>query len=33
MQGNDYEFGKNPDGDASRGVYMMNTDNDEEEES
>ena len=22
-----------PDGDASRGVYMMNTDNDEEEES
>lgn len=33
LPGNDYEFGKNPDGDASRGVYMMNTDNDEEEES
>jgi len=32
LPGNDYEFGKNPDGDASRGVYMMNTDNDEEEE-
>ena len=31
LPGNDYEFGKNPDGDASRGVYMMNTDDEEEE--
>lgn len=26
LPGNDYEFGKNPEGDKSRGVYMMNTD-------
>ena len=31
LPGNDYEFGKNPDGDASRGVYMMNTDDDDDE--
>ena len=27
LPGNDYEFGKNPDGDKSRGVYVSNTDN------
>lgn len=26
LPGNDYEFGKNPKGDQSRGVYMKNTD-------
>ena len=31
LPGNNYEFGKNPDGDASRGVYMMNTDDDDDE--
>lgn len=30
LPGNDYEFGKNPAGDSSRGVYVMNTDSDEE---
>lgn len=29
LPGNDYEFGKNPEGDASRGVYVMNTDDEE----
>ena len=32
LPGNDYEFGKNPKGDESRGVYMMNTDNKKTEE-
>lgn len=27
LPGNDYEFGKNPEGDKSRGIYVMNTDN------
>lgn len=27
LPGNDYEFGKNPDGDKSRGVYVKNSDN------
>lgn len=27
LPGNDYEFGKNPKGDESRGVYVSNTDN------
>lgn len=27
LPGNDYEFGKNPKGDQSRGVYVSNTDN------
>lgn len=27
LPGKDYEFGKNPDGDKSRGVYVSNTDN------
>ena len=27
LPGNDYEFGKNPEGDKSRGVYVSNTDN------
>ena len=26
LPGNDYTFGKNPDGDQSRGVYVMNHD-------
>ena len=29
LPGNDYEFGKNPAGDSSRGVYVMNTDGEE----
>lgn len=29
LPGNDYTFGSNPDGDKSRGVYVMNTDNKE----
>ena len=31
LPGNDYEFGKNPAGDSSRGVYVMNTDSEKEE--
>ncbi len=31
LRGNDYEFGKNPAGDSSRGVYVMNTDSENEE--
>ena len=31
LPGNDYEFGKNPEGDKSRGVYVMNTDGKEQE--
>ena len=31
LPGNDYEFGKNPAGDNSRGVYVMNTDSEKEE--
>ena len=27
LPGNDYEFGKNPQGDQSRGVYIKNSDN------
>lgn len=30
LPGNDYQFGKNPDGDKSRGVYVSNTDGEEE---
>ena len=30
LPGNDYEFGKNPSGDMSRGVYVMNTDGKED---
>ncbi len=29
LPGNDYQFGKNPDGDKSRGVYVSNTDGEE----
>lgn len=29
LPGNDYEFGKNPEGDKSRGIYVMNTDDEE----
>lgn len=29
---NDYEFGKNPEAVASRGVYVMNTDDIDEEQ-
>ena len=29
LPGNDYEFGKNPDGDKSRGVYLSNSDDEE----
>ena len=28
LPGNDYEFGKNPAGDQSRGVFVKNSDND-----
>lgn len=31
LPGNDYEFGKNPEGDKSRGIYVMNTDDEEQE--
>lgn len=31
LPGNDYEFGKNPRGDESRGVYIMNTDGEKEQ--
>ena len=27
LPGNDYNFGVNPEGDQSRGVYVSNTDN------
>ncbi len=32
LPGNDYEFGKNPEGDQSRGVFMKSSDNKETEE-
>ncbi len=32
LPGNDYEFGKNPEGDQSRGVYIKSSDNKETEE-
>ncbi len=32
FRGNDYEFGKNPKGDGSRGVYVMNTDEEDEKD-
>ena len=33
LPGNDYQFGKNPDGDKSRGVYVSNTDGEEDKEA
>lgn len=33
LPGNDYQFGKNPDGDKSRGVYISNTDGEEDKEA
>ncbi len=32
LPGNDYEFGKNPKGDGSRGVYVMNTDKEDKKD-
>ena len=31
LPGNDYSFGKHPEGDRSRGVYVMNSDRETEE--
>lgn len=32
LPGNDYQFGKNPEGDRSRGVYVANSDSEDEAE-
>ena len=32
LPGNDYSFGKHPEGDRSRGVYVMNSDDETEDE-
>ena len=32
LPGNDYEFGKNPKGDGSRSVYVMNTDKEDKKD-